>query len=112
MWYIQRKRKPADQYIEKTVHEIGRKHQVTVATSDALEQVIILGQGGRRMSAAGLQEEIAYTLQQMREEYLEQEPAQKSRLFEAMPETMADLMEDIRLGKKSFSQENGKKDED
>ncbi len=102
----------ADQYIEKTVHEIGRKHQVTVATSDALEQVIILGQGGRRMSAAGLQEEIAYTLQQMREEYLEQEPAQKSRLFEAMPETMADLMEDIRLGKKSFSQENGKKDED
>ena len=34
----------ADQYIEKTVHEIGRKYHVTVATSDAMEQVIILGQ--------------------------------------------------------------------
>ena len=34
----------ADQYIEKTVHEIGRKYHVTVATSDALEQVIIMGQ--------------------------------------------------------------------
>ena len=36
----------ADQYIEKTVHEIGKKYHVTVATSDRLEQVIILGQGG------------------------------------------------------------------
>ena len=35
----------ADQYIEKTVHEIGRKYHVTVATSDALEQVIIMGPG-------------------------------------------------------------------
>lgn len=48
----------ADQYIEKTVHEIGRKHRVTVATSDALEQIIILGQGASRLSAAGLKEEI------------------------------------------------------
>lgn len=34
----------ADQYIEKTTHEIGRKYKVTVATSDALEQVIVMGQ--------------------------------------------------------------------
>lgn len=44
----------ADQYIEKTVHEIGRSHEVTVATSDALEQVIILGQGARRMPGGGI----------------------------------------------------------
>lgn len=37
----------ADQYIEKTVHKIGRQHQVTVATSDGLEQIIIMGQGGQ-----------------------------------------------------------------
>lgn len=48
----------ADQYIEKTVHQLGRHYRVTVATSDALEQVIILGQGGERMSAAGLKEEV------------------------------------------------------
>lgn len=48
----------ADQYIEKTVHKIGRKHDVTVATSDALEQMIIWGGGASRMSAAGLMETI------------------------------------------------------
>ena len=32
----------ADQYIEKTVHEIGRQYHVTVATSDATEQIIVL----------------------------------------------------------------------
>lgn len=44
----------ADQYIEKTVHRIGRQYQVTVATSDGLEQVIIMGQGAHRISAQGL----------------------------------------------------------
>ena len=39
----------ADQYIEKTVHEIGRKHHVTVATSDSIEQIIIMGQGAMRL---------------------------------------------------------------
>ena len=48
----------ADMFIEKTVHAIGRKYQVTVATSDGLEQVIIMGQGGKRLSAAGLKEEV------------------------------------------------------
>ena len=50
----------ADQYIEKTVHKMGREHEVTVATSDALEQVIIFGQGASRMSAGGLKEEIEW----------------------------------------------------
>ena len=41
----------ADQYIEKTVRRIAKDAAVTVATSDGLEQVIILGQGANRMSA-------------------------------------------------------------
>ena len=48
----------ADSYIEKTVHAIGQRHRVFVATSDALEQVIILGQGAIRLSAADLKEEL------------------------------------------------------
>ncbi len=48
----------ADQYIEKTVHQIGKKYRVTVATSDRLEQMIILGAGATRLSARGFQEEI------------------------------------------------------
>ena len=47
----------ADQYIERTTHELGakpQKYRVTVATSDALEQMIIWGNGAVRMSALGL----------------------------------------------------------
>ncbi len=62
----------ADQYIEKTVHEIGRKHNVTVATSDALEQMIIWGEGAIRMSAAGLKEAMEQATAQARAEYLSQ----------------------------------------
>ena len=48
----------ADRYIEKTVHKIGEKADVTVAEPpDALEQVIIYGQGARRMAARELLEE-------------------------------------------------------
>ena len=48
----------ADQYIERTAHEMGRKYQVTVATSDGTEQVIIRGQGCFLMSARELKEEV------------------------------------------------------
>lgn len=48
----------ADQYIEKTVHKIAKKNEVTVATSDALEQMIIWGAGANRMSALGLRAEV------------------------------------------------------
>ena len=44
----------ADAYIEKNVHDLGPEHDVTVASSDGLEQVIILGEGARRMSAREL----------------------------------------------------------
>ena len=48
----------ADQYIEKTVQDIGRQYHVTVATSDALEQMIILGAGAYRVSAREFEREI------------------------------------------------------
>lgn len=60
----------ADQYIEKTVHEIAQKYQVTVATSDALEQMIIWGSGAMRMSAEGLREAVLAANKAIREEYL------------------------------------------
>lgn len=48
----------ADMYIEKVTHELGRKHRVRVATSDNLEQLIILGAGAVRVSAAEFQREV------------------------------------------------------
>lgn len=48
----------ADMYIEKVTHELSKNHRVRVATSDNLEQVIILGGGALRMSAAELRAEV------------------------------------------------------
>ncbi len=48
----------ADMYIEKTTKEIARKKRVRVATSDGMEQIIILGHGAIRISARAFQEEV------------------------------------------------------
>lgn len=64
-----REAETADQYIEKTVHDIGKKHLVTVATSDALEQMIIWGEGALRMSAPGFRDAVETAAGQMREFY-------------------------------------------
>ncbi|MBR6664478.1 MAG: TetM/TetW/TetO/TetS family tetracycline resistance ribosomal protection protein [Lachnospiraceae bacterium] len=74
----------ADQYIEKTVHEIGRKYHVTVATSDALEQMIIWGQGATRLSAQGLREEIESVGRQRQEDWKADNPGERYFPFEAL----------------------------
>ncbi len=71
----------ADQYIEKTVHDMARKYQVTVATSDALEQMIIWGQGATRLSASGLLEEVEQAAREIRETWQEKQPGEKHRPF-------------------------------
>ncbi len=48
----------ADQYIERRLDDIGRKERVRVATSDWMEQQIVLGRGGTRISARELEVEI------------------------------------------------------
>ncbi|MBU5469947.1 TetM/TetW/TetO/TetS family tetracycline resistance ribosomal protection protein [Falcatimonas sp. MSJ-15] len=48
----------ADQYIEKFAHENGRRYDVTVVTSDGLEQIIIQGQGCTLISAREFKEYI------------------------------------------------------
>ena len=90
----------ADQYIERTVHEIGRKHNVAVATSDGLEQIIIMGQGAARISARGFQDEIASAKKQLREEWKERRDNTKNYLFDNMTPELKSHMEDIRLGRK------------
>lgn len=101
----------ADQYIEKTVHDIGRKYHVTVATSDALEQRIIWGGGASRMSAAGLWEELEQVHQEIAQQYLQKEYTRQfgQKLFQNLDQELADLMEDVRLGKKEL--QRGQKQE-
>ena len=60
----------ADHYIEKFAHENGKKYNVTVATSDGVEQVIIRGQGCLLISAREFEKEIAAMEEHIRESYL------------------------------------------
>ena len=90
----------ADQYIEKTTHEIGRKYKVTVATSDALEQVIVMGQGAYRISARDFYEEVERTEKQIREINEQQHGEKRNYLLDYTKEEDAKHMEEVRLGKK------------
>ena len=62
LWVVYTKEaETADMYIEKTTYSLSkerREHRVRVATSDGLEQMIILGHGAVRMSAAELEFEL------------------------------------------------------
>ncbi len=59
----------ADTYIEKATHEISKNHRVRVATSDNLEQVIILGNGAYRISASEFYNEIKAVEKEIRRYY-------------------------------------------
>ncbi len=59
----------ADAFIERTVHQLGEKYRITVATSDNLEQMTVLSLGALRMSAGNLKEEIERSNREAYEEY-------------------------------------------
>ena len=77
--------------------QIGRRYQVAVATSDKLEQVIILGKGALRLSARDLQKEIKETNDEINLRHLKQIPSKKNRLFDNVDPQLLAYLEDIRL---------------
>ena len=91
----------ADQYIEKTVHRIGHNGNVTVASSDGLEQIIIMGAGAHRLSARDLRTEIEHTNGQIRENYLEKEQKTKSYLLENASGELGDFLKELEEERRS-----------
>lgn len=71
----------ADRYIEKFAHENSKKYDVTVATSDGLEQIIIRGQGCFLLSARDLLEEVERARMKNREEYIEVKKDKDSKTY-------------------------------
>lgn len=90
----------ADQYIEKVVHQIGKKYHVTVVTSDGVEQVVTAGQGGTLISSREFKEEVELVRRQIRKEYESRRETGKNYLFDHMDEKMTEEMEEVRLGRK------------
>lgn len=76
----------ADQYIEKVTYEIAKDNHVVVATSDALEQLIILGRGAVRLSANDLKEEIIRVNTIIRQDYMDKPSNNKAYMGELLSE--------------------------
>ena len=89
----------ADQYIEKFAHDMGKKHRVTVATSDGLEQVIIRSQGCLLMSANDLEEDMERVSRQIEEDRGNLVKPGKNYLFAGVEQGLAEYLEQVRLGK-------------
>lgn len=88
----------ADQYIEKTTHEMIKKYDVTVATSDGIEQIIIRGKGAILISAREFLKDLEDTKEAFRKEHIEKNTA-SNRLFDSLDEELKEKIENIRLGK-------------
>ena len=88
----------ADQYIEKFVHENSNKYQLTVATSDGLEQIIIRGQGCGLLSARELKEEMNRANQQMMQEFTAKKENERNYLFDSVTEETDKKLKEILFG--------------
>ena len=94
----------ADMYIEKVVHEVGRKYHVTVVTSDGVEQVITQGQGGTIISSREFLEEVKIVNRQIQEEWELHKESAKNYLFDHMDRELAGHMEEVRMGRKELGE--------
>lgn len=89
----------ADHYIEKTVNGLPKECSVRVATSDGLEQLIVLGHGAIRMSASELKREIEGVNTHLRETYIKNKPPKNNLLMDNLDEQTQKIFEQMRRGK-------------
>ena len=85
----------ADQFIEKFAHENGAKYDVTVATSDGLEQIIIRGQGCGLISAREFEKEVASVQAHVRTR-LEEQRSGGNTLLDSLSQEERDAIEVFR----------------
>ncbi len=89
----------ADNYIEKVVNQLPRHYKVRVATSDSLEQLIILGHGATRISAKGLHEELFHTQKKIREKLIAKKPPKNNMLADNLDSEALRFLEELRMQK-------------
>ena len=82
----------ADHYIEKFVHDHEGEYQITVATSDALEQHMVRGKGCQLLSARALKEEVEKANEQIVKAYKEKQPIEKNYLGDQLPTSIKNQM--------------------
>ena len=85
----------ADHYIEKFVHDHQAKYDVTVATSDGLEQIIIRGAGCALLSARELKEEIERANERVMQAYQDKQVVERNYLADALSPELKQQMENL-----------------
>jgi len=81
-----REAQTADQYIEKFAHDNRKRFDITVATSDGLQQVIIRGEGCALMSAAELREKVKMTNESVIQSFREKQTVDRNYLMDTLPD--------------------------
>ena len=90
----------ADHYIESVAYKLGKKNdKITVATNDVLEQIIILGQGARRISAEDFWVEIETAKEEVRTRYIRNRPIKKNPIASLVDAETAQRLEEMRYAK-------------
>jgi len=89
----------ADQYIEKACGNTPSYREVRVATSDHLEQTMILGRGATRLSSRELWQELKNEKHRQRSKHVTHQPADKTPLFSGLSEEQRQALEAIRRQK-------------
>ncbi|MGB3368486.1 MAG: translation factor GTPase family protein [Acidaminobacteraceae bacterium] len=82
----------ADHFIEKFAHKNKEKFQITVATSDGLEQMIIRGAGARVLSARDLREAVYLAEEELRRDHLSVSKKTASKLEDVLSEDVKDKL--------------------
>jgi small GTP-binding protein len=86
----------ADQYIERFAHEHQKKYNITVATSDGLQQLIIRGAGSALLSARELKIEIDGAIERMNREYQDLRGTDRNHLFDALSPAVKEQIEELK----------------
>ena len=88
----------ADAYIERFVAQTPKYRSVRVATSDGLEQSLVLGSGATRMTSRELLRELRQMRQRGLDQHRNAEPVQKHSLGARLPEDTRRILERLRRG--------------
>lgn len=86
----------ADSYIEKEVHNIGRKYEVSVVTSDSLEQQTIFQRGAVRMSSLEFYSEVLKTEEKIRVKTEKRESPNRNNIEDNIDYDVWEKLEQIR----------------
>ena len=89
----------ADNYIERITKDLIKDYIVKVATSDRLEQIIIMGSGAIRVSATELRADIRYTAKKVAKKIEEIKPIKNNMLFDNLDKKTAEWFEKMRQDK-------------